>query len=321
VSAFISGMRGTFLYLAQQKNLRRWMETSPEARKLTSRFIAGMSLNDGLRVARELQAQGMLTSLDHLGENVTTDAEAGGARDAYLEALRRIAEGRLPATISMKVTSLGLDISPDLCRDNTDALVRLARDTGTCIEFDMEDATYTDRNLSLVREMQSLYPGHVRAVIQAYLYRSEADIEDLSRRGIPVRLCKGAYREPPTVAWPGKAEVDTNFVKLMKLLFDKGTHPAIATHDEAMIGETLAYVKSRSIRPEEFEFQMLYGVGRQLHSQILSRSYRIRQYVPYGSAWYPYFMRRLAERPANVLFLVKNLAREWKAGSKSRSDR
>jgi proline dehydrogenase len=314
-------MRGTFLYLSQQKNLRRWMETSPEARKLTSRFIAGMTLGDGLRVARELQSEGMLTSLDHLGENVTTEAEACSARDAYLEALRRLAEARLPATISMKVTSLGLDISPELCRDNTDSLVRLARDTGSRIEFDMEDATYTDRNLTLVREMHTLYPGHVRAVIQAYLYRSEADIDDLSRRGIPVRLCKGAYREPPAVAWPGKADVDNNFVKLMKLLFDKGTHPAIATHDEAMIAQTLAYVSSRKTSPEAFEFQMLYGVGRQHHLRILSRNYRLRQYVPYGSAWYPYFMRRLAERPANVLFLVKNLARGWQAGSRPRGDR
>jgi proline dehydrogenase len=173
----------------------------------------------------------------------------------------------------------------------------------------MEDATYTDRNLQLLRDMHALYPGHVRAVIQAYLYRSEADVEDLSRLGIPVRLCKGAYREPATVAWPNKVDVDNNFVKLMKLLFDKGTHPAIATHDDTMIGHTIAYVKARNVQPHQFEFQMLYGVGRQLHPQIVNRGYKIRQYVPYGSAWYPYFMRRLAERPANVLFLAKNLAR------------
>jgi proline dehydrogenase len=309
VSAFISGMRGAFLYLSRQKALRGWMETSPHAARLTSRFIAGMALDDGLRVARELQSGGMLTALDYLGENVTSDEDARAARDAYLEALRRIAAAKLPATVSMKLTSVGLDISPDLCLSNTEAIVELARETDNCIEFDMEDATYTDRTLDIVRDLHERHPGHVRAVIQAYLYRSEADIEDLSRRGIPVRLCKGAYREPATLAWPDKADVDRNFVRLMKLLFDKGTHPAIATHDAAMIGQTIASVKERGIGPEQIEFQMLYGVGRHLHPQIISRGYRIRQYVPYGSAWYPYFMRRLAERPANILFLAKNVAR------------
>jgi proline dehydrogenase len=171
----------------------------------------------------------------------------------------------------------------------------------------MEDATYTDRTLALLREMHELYPRHVSAVIQAYLYRSEADVEDLCARGIPVRLCKGAYSEPPAVAWPGKADVDNNYIRLMKLLFDKGTHPAIATHDAAIISETMAYATARNLRPGDFEFQMLYGIGRRLHAQITMRGYAIRQYVPYGSAWYPYFMRRLAERPANVLFLAKNL--------------
>jgi proline dehydrogenase len=157
--------------------------------------------------------------------------------------------------------------------------------------------------------MHEFYPGHVRAVIQAYLYRSEADVEELCRRGIPVRLCKGAYSEPPAIAWPRKEDVDKNYVRLMKLLFDRGTHPAIATHDQTIIGQTMAYAKARNLGPERFEFQMLYGIGRQLHGQIKSRGYVIRQYVPYGSAWYPYFMRRLAERPANALFLAKNLAR------------
>lgn len=309
MSAFISGMRGAFLFLSRQKGLRKWMETSPKAEALTRRFIAGMTLNDGLRVARELDSQGMLSSLDRLGENVATEAEARAARDEYLEALRRIAELNLPTTVSMKLTSVGLDISPALCRENCEAIVQLARQTGNRIEFDMEDATYTDRTLELLYDLHSLVPGHVRSVIQAYLYRSEADIEELCRRGIPVRLCKGAYREPPSVAWPDKSDVDNNFVKLMKLLFEKGTHPAIATHDENMIGQTVACAKQRGAPPDSFEFQMLYGVGRHLHAEIRSRGYKIRQYVPYGSAWYPYFMRRLAERPANVLFLARNLAR------------
>ncbi len=303
-------MRGTLLYLSHQKNLRKWMETSAEARRLTSRFIAGNTLEDALRVARELRARRMDASLDHLGENVSTEAEARQARDAYLDALRRIAAERLSATISMKVTSLGLDISQDLCRENTEALVKTAQETGSRIEFDMEDARYTDRNLALVREMHERHGGYVRAVIQAYLYRSEADIEDLNRRGIPVRLCKGAYHESASIAWPNKPDVDNNFVRLMKALFDRGTLPAIATHDEAMVGQAIAYVKANRIEPDRFEFQMLYGVGRKLQQQIVDRGYRLRVYVPYGSAWFPYFMRRMAERPANVFFIARQLLRD-----------
>jgi proline dehydrogenase len=310
VNVLTSGMRGTLLYLSHQKNLRKWMETSAEARRLTSRFIAGNTLEDALRVARELRDRRMDASLDHLGENVATEAEARQARDAYLDALRRIAAERLSATISMKVTSLGLDISPDLCRDNTEALVKTAEETGSRIEFDMEDARYTDRNLALVREMHERHGGHVRAVIQAYLYRSEADIEDLNRRGIPVRLCKGAYQESPSIAWPNKPDVDNNFVRLMKTLIDRGTLPAIATHDEAMVGQAIAYVKANRIEPDRFEFQMLYGVGRRLQQQIVNRGYRLRVYIPYGSAWFPYFMRRMAERPANVFFIARQLLRD-----------
>ena len=282
------------------------METSPQARKLTARFIAGLRLEDALRVAGELRGQGILSSLDHLGENVTTVSEAVAARDACLNALSALAAARLPSTVSMKVTSLGLDLSPDLCRDNTDALVRAAKEQGTRIEFDMEDSSYTDRNLALVYEMHDRHGDHVRAVIQAYLYRSEADIQELCRRRIPVRLCKGAYREPPSVAWPNKADVDNNFVKLMKILFDNGHHPAIATHDEAIVGQAIATIRQRNIAPERFEFQMLYGVGRPVQQTVRARGFPLRLYVPYGAAWYPYFMRRLAERPANVVFLAKN---------------
>ena len=302
-------MRGAFLYLSKQKNLRQWFETSPDARKLTSRFIAGLRLEDALRVAAELRGAGILTSLDHLGENVTTEGEARAARDAYLNALSALMAAKLPSTLSMKVTSLGLDISPDLCRENTDALVRAATEFGTRIEFDMEDSSYTDRNLALVYEMHQRHGDHVRAVIQAYLYRSEADVAELSRRGIPVRLCKGAYREPPSVAWPNKADVDASFVRLMKVLFDRGHHPAIATHDEAIVGQAIACIRQKNIVNERFEFQMLYGVGRPVQKTVLDRGFPLRLYVPYGAAWYPYFMRRLAERPANALFLAKNLAK------------
>ena len=308
MSAFIPAMRGAFLYLSRQQALRRWMETSAAAGRFTSRFVAGLTLDDALGVAKQLAAQRMMVSLDHLGENVKTLEEAAAARDAYLRALDRIAAGGLEATVSMKVTSLGLDISEAACEANTAALVERARDNGTRVEFDMEDAAYTDRNLRLVHAMHER-SGSVRAVIQAYLYRSEADIEALCAAGVPVRLCKGAYREPATVAWPAKSDVDANYVRLMRVLFDRGVQPAIATHDDAMIEAALAYTRERGIGPDAFEFQMLYGVRRSLQQRIVREGYRLRLYVPYGAAWYPYFMRRLAERPANVWFLLKNAIR------------
>jgi proline dehydrogenase len=310
VSDFIPVLRGTFLYLSKQPDLRRWMETSPYAQRLTRRFVAGLHLEDAIAAARELAAQRMLVSLDHLGENVATEAEARAARDAHLNSLRRIAEERLGGTVSAKLTSLGLDISRELCMENAAGLVRAARDTGTRVEFDMEDSSYVDRTLSVIHELRDSYGDHVRAVIQAYLYRSEADVAELCRRGIPVRLCKGAYREPPSVAWPAKADVDRNYVRLMQMLFDKGTYPAIATHDDAMIGQALEWVRRHGVRADAFEFQMLYGVRRKLQQDVVDRGFRLRLYVPYGAAWYPYFMRRLAERPANVLFLAKSFVRD-----------
>jgi proline dehydrogenase len=307
VSAFIPVVRSAFLFLSHQKQLRRWMETSRVAQPLTARFIAGLRLEDAVRVASELRRARMDSSLDYLGENVKSLEEATQARDAYLDAIRTVYP--LQGTVSMKVTALGLDISEEACRTNTDALVRLACDTGSRVECDMEDSSYTDRNLKIVHEMHQRHGGGVRAVIQAYLYRSEADIHDLCDRGVPVRLCKGAYKEPETVAFPQKSDVDANYVKLMKLLFDRGVQPAIATHDDKMIAETLLYVHERRIPTDAFEFQMLYGVRRDLQQRIVNDGFRLRLYVPYGAAWYPYFMRRLAERPANVLFLAKSL---WK---------
>lgn len=307
MSAFVSGMRGAFLYLSKQPKLRKYVETSSDTSLLTSRFVAGMKLADGLNVVRELDQRGIRASLDHLGENVQTEAEAFRARDQYLAALREITSQRLPATISVKVTSLGLDISDELCRENVDTLVRAAQEGGTAVEFDMEDSSYTDRTLSLTTDMHRKY-GAVRAVVQAYLYRTEADVQRLIEEGVSVRLCKGAYREPASAAWQHKEQVDRNYVRLMELLLDRGSYPAIATHDDAITGHCIQYVRSRGIKPERFEFEMLYGVRRKLQEQVLRRQFRLRLYVPYGEAWYPYFMRRLAERPANVMFLARSLA-------------
>ena len=302
-------LRRTLLYLSTNNSLRGWMENSPLSQKLTARFIAGRTLDEGIRVLKRLSGEQILGTLDFLGENVTSLQEAAHSRDCYLQALDEIDGVRLAATVSIKLTQFGLDFSEEACAANVRALVERAKRMNSRIEIDMESTEYTDRTLALVTRLEREYEGHVRAVIQAYLYRSEADIRMLSDRKIPVRLCKGAYREPPNVAFPRKADVDSNYIKLMKLLLDTGTHPAIASHDESILREALRYIKEQKITPDRFEFQMLYGIRRDLQRQLVQQGFRLRLYVPYGDAWYPYFMRRLAERPANVLFLARNLLR------------
>ena len=300
-------LRRTLLYLSQLRWLRRWMEQSRTSRRLTSRFIAGLTLEDGIAVLRRLATEHIFGTLDFLGENVTSLEDAARSRDAYLAALSEIKRENLPATVSLKLTQFGLDLSEDACFENMRVLVEGACRRGSRIEIDMESSEYTDRTLSMVTELHQRFPGCLRAVIQAYLYRSESDIVRLSGLGIPVRLCKGAYHEPASVAWPEKADVDDNYVKLTRLLLDVGTYPAIASHDERMIREALGHIQEQKIAPDRFEFQMLYGIRRDLQRELVAKGYRLRLYVPYGEAWYPYFMRRLAERPANVLFLMRNL--------------
>jgi proline dehydrogenase len=295
-------MRQLFLFLSTQKGMRKWMETSPVAQKLTRRFVAGETLADELAVCARLANNKTFSTLDHLGENVTSLAEAESSRDAYLAALDEVEKRGLPSTVSIKLTQFGLDLSPEACFENVQALSNRAAAIGSRVEIDMESTIYTDRTLAVVEKT-----GSARAVIQAYLYRSAADIERLNALKIPVRLCKGAYNEPPSAAFPEKRDVDQNYLKLMKILLDKGTYPAIATHDETILGEAFRYARERKIAPENFEFQMLYGIRNDLQQRIIDLGYRLRVYVPYGVAWYPYFMRRLAERPANALFLAKNV--------------
>jgi proline dehydrogenase len=302
-------LRRSLLYLSEQPWLRRWMEHSPVSRKLTSRFVAGRTLADGIRALQKVSTENILATLDYLGENVHSLEDAAVSMNAYLEALAEIERAALPATVSIKLTQVGLNFSEQACRANVRTLVERARVMGTRVEVDMESSAYTDRTLRLVTELHSNFAGHVRAVIQAYLYRSEADVRMLSARGIPVRLCKGAYQESISVAFARKAEVDANYVKLMKLLLAEGTHPAIAGHDENIVREAIRHIKEQNIPPDRYEFQMLYGIRRDLQRQLIAGGFRLRLYVPYGDAWYPYFMRRLAERPANVLFLAKNLLR------------
>jgi proline dehydrogenase len=295
-------LRSFFIYLSQHKGLRRWMEHSRLARPLTRRFIAGNTLAEALTVCRQLHGQGFLTTLDYLGESVTAISEARQARDHCLETLDALHALGLDVSISVKLTQLGLDIDEALCYEHAHSLVARASAIKARVEFDMESTAYTDRTLAIVERLHAEF-GCVRAVLQAYLHRTEADIERLNGLGLPVRLCKGAYAEPPELAWPDKSDVDNNYLKLSRILLTGGSYPAFATHDDNMIA------CANDTPKDFFEYQMLYGVRRDLQSRLLRQGYRVRLYVPYGEAWYPYFMRRLAERPANVLFILRNLIR------------
>ena len=297
-----SPLRSAILFLSRRQGLRRWLEGSRISRRLISRFIAGQSLDDAIAVARRLQAEGIAATLDHLGENVTTLDEARASLDAALAALQALRQAGLASTLSIKLTQFGLDLSETACRSNVSTLVEAAKNADRRVEIDMESSDYTSRTLEIVRDLHARY-GNVRAVLQAYLHRSESDIDTLCRDGIPVRLCKGAYLEPAEVAYQDKSEVDSHYRRLMRRLLELGTDPAIASHDETMVREAMRFP------PERLEFQMLYGIRRNLQSELIRKGFRLRLYVPYGSAWYPYFMRRLAERPANVWFVLRNLVR------------
>jgi proline dehydrogenase len=285
------------------------VETSRLAQRLSSRFVAGEGLEDALRVGQRINSEGITLTLDHLGESVTSLAEASQARDVYLRALEEIHSSGVKGNVSLKLTQFGLDLSPDACRANVARLVERAAALGTFVRIDMESSEYTDRTLDLVEELHAQFPC-VGTVIQSYLYRSQKDIKRLCSRRIRVRLCKGAYLEAAGVAFPSKADVDRNYIELMKLLLDEGEYPAIATHDERMITATKAYAAQAGIARDRFEFQMLYGIRRDLQRRLVAEGYRLRLYVPFGKAWYPYLMRRLAERPANVFFLARHFFRQ-----------
>jgi len=284
------------------------METSAAARRFSSRFIAGETLEEALAVSRKLNAEKITVTLDHLGESVTSLDEAARARDVYLKTIAAIHGSGIEGNVSMKLTQFGLDLSLEACCANVEELVRSAAGLDGFVRVDMESSLYTDRTLDLVFDLHARHKA-VGAVIQSYLYRSRDDVIKLCERGIRVRLCKGAYLEPAGAAFQAKADVDRNYVELMKLLLDTGTYPAIATHDEKMIAATKEYAAARGIKPGQFEFQMLYGIRRDLQRRLVSEGYRMRLYVPFGKAWYPYYMRRLAERPANVLFILRNMFR------------
>jgi proline dehydrogenase len=278
------------------------------ARRLALRFVAGETLSQAVNAIRALNARGIMATFDHLGENVTTPAEAQAAADSYVDILDAILKEGLNSNVSLKLTQMGLDVDEDLCYRNVGRICERARDTNNFVRIDMESSAYTDRTLGVFRRLW--HEGgyrNVGVVLQAYLYRTESDVREMNRLGARVRLCKGAYNEPAEVAFPRKADVDANFAKLTTLLLRDGTYPGIATHDARLISFTQRYAASKKIDPSKFEFQMLYGVRRELQGELAQQGYNMRVYVPYGKEWYPYSMRRLAERPANVMFVVSNM--------------
>ncbi|GAC1431586.1 MAG: proline dehydrogenase [Acidobacteriaceae bacterium] len=309
-------LRSLFIALSANRNLRNFSERSRLGRKLAGRFVAGTSLDDALVAAAQVNAQGMAVSLDALGESVATEAEARSAAELYHQLLDLIAARGLndraahrDTNISLKLTAMGLDISSALCEEIVAGLVAHAARLSSFVRIDMEGSNHTEATLALTERLHARYPGSVGTVLQAYLYRTAADTERLLTQGIRIRLCKGAYKESPAVAFPKKEDVDASYVRLMERMATSGVFCGLATHDEAIIDTMLRFVHEQGIAPSTFEFQMLYGVRRDLQRRLLQQGFGVRVYIPFGTAWYPYFMRRLAERPANVLFLARNLFR------------
>jgi proline dehydrogenase len=301
-------LRAALLKLSESKSFANWVVSNDRTRRMAHRFVPGETLDQAIAAARECNNLGMFASLDYLGENVSTQEDAQRARDAYLEIFDRIANERLYANVSCKLTQLGLDLGVEFCESLVVPIVQRAASYDNFLRVDMEGSVYTQRTVELVKRVRAQNPA-IGTVIQSYLYRSEADITDLLAYGCRIRLCKGAYKEPTEVAFPKKKDVDANFVRLMQMLLTSGFYHGIATHDPAMIAATIRFAAAKQISKDDFEFQMLYGVRTDLQRRLVKDGYRLRIYIPYGRDWFPYFMRRLAERPANVAFFARNLLR------------
>jgi proline dehydrogenase len=302
-------LRAGFLWASRRRSLERMATSNGLTRRLVERFVAGSTLDEVSRALMGLRAQGFATTVDVLGESIDAPAAAATAADAYIELLRTLEAQALDGNVSVKLTAMGLDLDRETCVANVRRIVQEAKRTGAFVRIDMEDHTWTDATLAIARELHAEYP-EVGVVIQSYLRRSADDIERLNAEGIRVRLCKGAYDEPAAVAFPAKSDVDESYRRLAERLLLQGRYPAIATHDEAMIDHALAIAEREGIGPDRFEFQMLYGVRRDLQERLVGAGWTVRVYVPYGHEWYPYFMRRLAERPANLLFVLRSLVRD-----------
>jgi proline dehydrogenase len=302
-------LKGTLLYLAHNGTVRDFVIHNRATRAVSHRFVAGEALDDAIEATRALNQRRMPVSLDHLGENVSDAKEAASAAQDYIAILDRIKQAGVDANISIKLTALGLDISQELCEQNVCRILEHAQQFPIFVRIDMEGAAYNEQTVNITLRMHKQYE-HVGTVIQSCMHSSKKDVEQLIAQGVRVRLVKGAYKEPKTVAFQQKSEVDHNFVRLMTMLIQRGNYPAIATHDEAIINATCKFARDHGISKSAFEFQMLYGIRRDLQEKLVGQGYNMRIYVPYGSQWYPYLVRRMAERPANMLFVMSNAIRK-----------
>ena len=301
-------LRATLLKLSESPRFAKWVTSNGTTRRMARRFVAGETLDEAIAAARACNEAGMLVSLDYLGENCANISDAQRARDSYLEIFERIRQENLHANVSCKLTQLGLDLNVDFCQGLVVSIVELAARYDNFLRVDMEGSAYTQRTIDIVKRVRARNPA-IGTVIQAYLYRSETDVQGLLACGCKIRLCKGAYKELPDVAYPNKRDVDFNYLRLIKILLPSGFYHGIATHDPHMIAETIRWAATKQISKDDFEFQMLYGVRTDLQRQLVKDGYRLRVYIPYGNDWFPYFMRRLAERPANLGFMLRNFFR------------
>jgi proline dehydrogenase len=304
-------LREFFIALSSNRALRNFAEKNALGQRMSKRFVAGNFVSDGVQVTKELNKRGISVSIDNLGENVTNVDEARASSKLYHQMIDEITTGGLNCNVSLKLTHMGMDVDEKLCRDIVSDLVDHAARVNCFVRVDMEGSPYTQKTLDIVHDLHAR-PGHqgrVGTVIQAYLYRSEKDVQDLLAKGIRIRLCKGAYKEAADIAFQEKADVDKNYLHLTKMLLKSGVYHGIATHDEAIITQTREFAVREKIARDSFEFQMLYGIRRDLQEQLVKDGWGMRVYVPFGTEWYPYFMRRLAERPANAIFIAKNMLR------------
>ena len=301
-------LRSALLKLSEDKKFGTWVTSNKTTRRMARRFVAGETLHDAIAAARRCNDAGMAASLDYLGENVASTSDAQRFRDEYLEIFETIAQEKLLANVSCKLTQLGLDINAEFCTGLVLSIVERAAGLDNFLRIDMEGSSYTQRTIDLVKRVRARNPA-VGTVIQSYLYRSEKDVGELLASGCRIRLVKGAYKEPVDVAFSRKDDVDANYVRLMRLLLPSGFFHAIATHDARLLAATIRFAAERRISKDDFEFQMLYGIRTDLQRRLVKDGYRVRIYIPFGNDWFPYFMRRLAERPANVGFILRNFIR------------
>jgi proline dehydrogenase len=301
-----------FNLLSRSPTLKRLASTYGMAtpRSFARRFIAGEEVDDAIVAARALQAKGLLLTLDYLGESVTTPDQATAATREYLGLMDDIVAANIERNISLKLTQLGLAIDRATCVDNMRRILEPARQHGFFVRIDMENSPYTEVTLEVFETLWNLEYRNIGVVLQSYLFRTERDLRRMNELGARVRLVKGAYREPASVAYPQKADVDAAYLRQMRLLLDHGEYPAFATHDVEILNEIKAYAAERGVARDRYEFQMLYGVRRALQASFVAEGYRMRIYVPFGREWFPYFMRRLGERPANVIFVLRAILRE-----------